>query len=306
MQKRILLTGSNGLLGQKIIHILQDRVNTSLLATSRGVNRHPVREGYTYKELDICDHGRVAKAFEEFKPTHVIHTAAVTQVDLCETEHEMCDSINVDAVDNLAKLSKAHGARLIHISTDFVFDGSSGPYKESDSPAPLSYYGNSKLKAEQVVEASGCEYAILRTQLLYGITPAMSRSNIVLWVKDSLEKGKNIKVVSDQFRCPTLVEDLAVASVAAVMKEAQGMYHISGAEMMSIIDIAYKVADYWKLDKSLIAETDSLSLNQAAKRPPTTGFIITKAQLDLDYKPHSLAQGLAHVDRQMKEMAGSI
>lgn len=304
MQRRILLTGSNGLLGQKIIHILLDRANTSLLATSRGVNRHPVREGYDYKDADICKHDKVAAIFEAFKPTDVIHTAAVTQVDKCESEHEMCDAINVDAVANLAALCKQHDAHLVHISTDFVFDGSSGPYKEDDKPAPLSYYGGSKLRAEEAVITSGAKHAILRTQLLYGITPAMSRSNIVLWVKDSLEKGKNIKVVNDQVRCPTLVEDLAVASIAAAMKEAEGIYHISGAEMMPVLEIAQRVADFWKLDASLIGETDSPSLNQPAKRPPVTGFIITKAQLDLDYKPHSFAQGLAIVDRQMKEING--
>lgn len=304
MQRRILLTGSNGLLGQKITHILIDRTNTSLLATSRGVNRHPIREGYTYADADICDHQAIANIFEKFKPTDVIHTAAVTQVDRCETEHEMCDKINVEAVANLAKLCKEYETHLVHISTDFVFDGEAGPYKEGDAAKPLSYYGGSKLRAEEEVIKSGAKYAILRTQLLYGITPAMSRSNIVLWVKDSLEKGKNIKVVNDQVRCPTLVEDLAVAAIAAAMKGASGIYHISGAEMMPVLEIAKRVAEFWKLDASLIAETDSLSLNQAAKRPPVTGFILTKAQLDLDYKPHSLEQGLALVDRQMREIKG--
>ncbi|MEL6588949.1 MAG: SDR family oxidoreductase [Bacteroidota bacterium] len=302
MKHRIILTGSNGLLGQKIINILAGRTNVQLLATSRGVNRHAERGGYTYQDVDLLDYGLWAQVFADFNPTAVIHTAAMTQVDACETQKERCDKINAEAVHHLAQLCKAHDTHLVHISTDFVFDGAAGPYQENAPANPVNYYGQAKLKAEEYVQENAGSWAILRTMLLYGITPSMSRSNIVLWVKRSLEAGKEIKVVDDQFRCPTLVEDLANASVAAVMRKAQGIYHISGAEMMSIYEIAEKAADFWKLDKSLMSTTDSASLNQAAKRPPKTGFVILKAQTELDYQPHSLAQGLAIVDQQMREM----
>lgn len=271
------------------------------MAISRGINRHPLRFGYTYRAADITSTEEMEAVFREFEPTDVIHTAAMTQVDACEDNQEACDAINVHAVSSLCRLCEEYGSRLIHLSTDFIFDGTAGPYREEDAPNPLSYYGLSKLKAEEIIQKSKVSYAILRTILLYGITPAMSRSNIVLWVKSSLEAGKQIRVVNDQVRSPTLAEDLAIACVSAVMKEAKGIYHVSGGEIMPVIEIAKRVADFWKLDKSLISEIDSASLNQRAKRPPVTGFILLKSQTELAYKPHSFEQGLAVLNRQMQE-----
>ncbi|MEM6766004.1 MAG: NAD(P)-dependent oxidoreductase [Bacteroidota bacterium] len=303
MQKRILLTGSNGLLGQKITNLLTGRVGIDLLAASRGVNRNPNREGYKYKDADLTDKQIWKDIFETFRPTEVIHTAAITQVDTCEDEQEMCELINHHAVAYLCELCVEYRARLIHISTDFVFDGEHGPYREEDSPNPVNFYGMSKWKAEQAIQASEVSAVILRTILLYGITHAMSRSNIVLWVKKSLEEGKSINVVHDQFRSPTLVEDLAWASVAAAMKEVEGIFHISGPEYMPIIEVARNVARYWNLNEELISEIDSSDLGQKAKRPPRTGFILLKAQTELGYKPHTLQQGLAVLDKQIKELA---
>ncbi|MDP5172763.1 MAG: SDR family oxidoreductase [Bacteroidia bacterium] len=301
MQRRIILTGSNGLLGQKLVYLLADRPQIKLIATSRGINRHSLRGGYHYEPLDLLDTEGWRRIFQEVGPTDLIHTAAMTLVDQCETDHETCDKYNVEAVAFLASLCKEYGTRFIHISTDFIFDGEAGPYTERAEPRPLNYYGGAKLKAEEIVQNSGVDWAILRTMLLYGVTPAMSRSNIVLWAKKSLEENKEIKVVSDQWRCPTLAEDLAAGTLAAVMKDARGIFHLSGGEMMSISELVHQVADHWKLDKSLITEIESSSLNQAAKRPPKTGFIILKAQTELRYQPHSLTQGLALVDKQLRE-----
>ncbi len=301
MQKRILLTGSNGLLGQKLVYLLADRPQVKLIATSRGINRHPLRSGYHYEPLELENRAGWESLFRQVKPTDLIHTAAMTMVDKCETDHEFCDKYNVEAVEMLAGLCREYQTRFTHISTDFIFDGENGPYKETDSPNPTNYYGGAKLRAEKIVQNSGTDWSILRTMLLYGITPAMSRSNIVLWAKKSLEEGRNINVVNDQWRCPTLVEDLASGTVSAVMKEARGIYHLSGPEMISISELVYRIADFWKLDRSLISEVASATLNQTAKRPPKTGFVILKAQVDLDYQPHTLEQGLAMVDRQMKD-----
>ncbi len=299
---RILLTGSNGLLGQKIISKLLQHEEVELLATSRGPNRHPIQEAYAYRPLDLCLPQEVEKVFEEFQPEGVIHTAAMTQVDACEEDRKNCDAINVDAVRILATQCQAHGSHLVHISTDFIFDGSSGPYREEDLPNPLNYYGQSKLKAEEEIQSRKLSAAILRTILLYGITPTMSRSNIILWVKKSLEAGKAIRVVNDQERSPTLAEDLADASIAAALKRAEGVYHISGPETLRVVDIAYAVADFWKLDRGLISEIDSASLGQKAKRPSITGFVIEKASKELDYRPHNLKEGLQVLDAQLKAL----
>lgn len=305
MLKKIFLTGSNGLLGQKIIPLLASRAHVQLIAIGKGVDRYPVPGGYQYEDADLQDHRRLEDLFELYRPTHVIHSAAMTQVDACETEREQCVLVNVGATQKIAELCARFNTHLVHISTDFIFDGEKGPYVETDTPNPVNFYGQSKLDAELAIQASGARYAILRTVLLYGITPAMSRSNIVLWVKESLEKGKPINVVEDQFRSPTLAEDLATAAVSALMREAQGVFHISGPEFMSILELAYSIADFWKLDKSLITPSRSEDIRQPAKRPPKTGFIILKAQTELDYRPHTLNKGLELVDRQLRELRGS-
>jgi dTDP-4-dehydrorhamnose reductase len=224
----------------------------------------------------------------------------MTNVDACESNQEACEKLNVTAVASLATLCKEFNIQLVHLSTDFIFDGADGPYSEDDSPNPLSFYGQSKWKAEQVIVASGCTYAILRTIIVYGVAAAMSRSNIVLWAKNALEKGETISVVNDQWRMPTLAEDLAAACIAAVQKEAQGVFHVSGKDLMNMVELVQQVADFWHLDRTLIKPINSASLNQAAKRPPKTGFVLAKAISQLGYQPHSFIEGLALVDAQLK------
>lgn len=301
MRRHIIVSGSNGLLGQKLINLLVDRPYLRLFATSRGVNRHPVRDGYTYRSLDLEDTVGWRDLFEEVRPTELIHTAAMTQVDRCETEPDLCDAVNIAAVDHLVNLCRDFGTRLIYISTDFVFDGENGPYKEDDPTEPVNHYGHSKLQAEDLILRSGIDACILRTVLLYGVTPAMSRSNIVLWTLKNLQAKKPIRVVEDQFRCPTLAEDLAAATVSAVMRDVSGLYHICGPEMYAVVDIAREVARHWKLDESLITPVKSATLNEVGKRPPKTGFVILKAQTELAFRPRSLQRGLEIVARQLED-----
>lgn len=298
----ILLTGSNGLLGQKLLQKLRNRPAVKLIATSKGENRFPEADGYIYESLDITDFNALADIFARYQPTEVINSAAMTQVDDCEKQPELCEALNVTAVKHLCGLCKEYGARLLHVSTDFIFDGESGPYDETAAPAPLSVYGHSKWRAEQVVQSSGIPACIIRTVLVYGVVAGQSRSNIVLWVKKSLEAGKSISVVDDQVRSPTLAEDLADGILAALFRNRTGIYHISGSEILTVYEIALRVAQFWKLDTSLVSRTDSSTLSQLAKRPPRTGFIILKAQTELDYQPHSLEGGLALVDRQLREL----
>ena len=298
--KRVLVTGSNGLLGQKIIDLALAQSDISLVATSSGYNRHPVKVGYTYQELDVCDAAALRAAILQHQPHAIIHTAAMTNVDACESNQEACEKLNVTAVASLATLCQEFNIQLVHLSTDFIFDGADGPYTEDATPNPLSFYGQSKWKAEQTIVAAGCTYAILRTIIVYGVAAAMSRSNIVLWAKNALEKGETISVVNDQWRMPTLAEDLAAACLAAVQKEAQGVFNVSGKDLMNMVELVQQVADFWHLDKTLIQPINSASLNQAAKRPPKTGFVLAKAIAQLNYQPHSFEEGLALVDAQLK------
>ncbi len=301
MSKKILVTGSNGLLGQKLTDLLRYHADYELIASSKGPNRYPSTEGYIYEELDVTDYSDLAQLISKHQPYAVIHTAAMTNVDQCETEKEACQKLNVESVAHLIKLSKEFPFYLVHLSTDFIFDGTSGPYKETDAPNPLSLYGHSKNDAEQLLFASDINYSILRTIIVYGVAAAMSRSNIVLWAKGALEKGSPIKVVNDQYRMPTLAEDLAKACILAIEKRAQGIYHISGKDYMSVIEMVRRIAKFFKLDDSIIEETDSTTLNQAAARPPKTGFILDKAINELGYNPHSFEEGLAVVEKQLQE-----
>ncbi len=300
--KTILLTGSNGLLGQKIIDRLSSRTAVELVATSIGPNRHPYPEGFTYESMDIMDESRMRELFEIYQPTELINAAAMTHVDKCELEPEKCWDLNVRAVEIMTRVCKDYGVRMIHLSTDFIFDGENGPYLEKDAPNPLSQYGKSKLASEQVLIDSGIKFAIVRTMLVYGVVYDMSRSNIVLWAKKSLSEGQKINVVNDQFRSPTLAEDLAEGCILITMKERTGIYHISGPDTLSIVEMVYAVADHWGLDKSLVTEIDSKALGQAAKRPPKTGFVILKAQTELGYKPRTFKEGLEVVERQLQDI----
>lgn len=299
-KKKILVTGSNGLLGQKLTDHVLTNGNVDLVATSRGPNRHPVKTGYTYEDLDLLDSTKLREVIARHRPDSIIHTAAMTNVDACETDPEGCQALNVEVVRTLAKSCEEYDVHLIHLSTDFVFDGENGPYKEEDKPNPLSLYGKSKLDSEIVLQQASCKWAVLRTIIVYGVTADMSRSNIVLWAKGALEKGNPLNIVNDQWRMPTLAEDLAEACILAVIHEAEGIFHISGKDLLAINELVEAVADFWKLDKSLINEVSADTFTTAAPRPKRTGFILDKARKILGYRPRSFTEGLALVDQQLK------
>jgi dTDP-4-dehydrorhamnose reductase len=296
---KILLTGSNGLLGQKIVYGLAGNPSVELLATARGPNRIKKTQVYQYMTMDIEDGRQVAAVFDHFKPHTVIHTAAMTNVDACELNPDACLRTNVEATARLIEAARHYNTHFIFLSTDFVFDGTSGPYREEDIPNPLSVYACSKWEGEKLVMNSGLPWCIIRTIILYGVSDDVQRSNVVLWVKNSLEQHQPIRVVTDQYRSPTLAEDLAQACIRAAMKKATGIYHVSGKEIMSIFEIACQVADFFGLDKSLIRPVTSDELKQPARRPLKTGFIIDKARRELDYHPHSFLEGLQLVASQL-------
>lgn len=298
-RKRILITGANGLLGQKLVALFLQQPHVELIATGRGENRLPVTEGYVYYSLDITQRQEVEDAMKRARPDVVIHTAAMTNVDQCESEKEACWAQNVTAVEHLIGACKAQGAFLLHLSTDFIFDGKEGPYTEEAEANPLSFYGWSKLAAEHLVRHSTIRWAIARTVLVYGIAHDMSRSNIILWVKNSLENGKAIQVVTDQWRTPTLAEDLAMGCFLIADKEAEGVFNLSGKDFLTPYEMAIQTADYFELDKSLISAADSTTFTQPAKRPARTGFMLDKAYAQLGYNPHRFQEGIALVASQL-------
>jgi dTDP-4-dehydrorhamnose reductase len=297
---KILITGSNGLLGQKLVKLLSQNSDIQLFATSKGKNRIPFTEGYEYLEMDITDAEQVEEVIEKTHPDAIIHTAAMTNADQCENEKDLCWAMNVKATEYLVKASEKHQIFFCYLSTDFVFDGKSGPYHEEDLPSPVSFYGWSKYAGEEVVKRAKCPWNIIRTVLVYGITHDMSRSNIILWVKKSLKAKQNIKVVTDQFRTPTLAEDLAMGCYLVVNKKAEGVFHISGKDFLTPYEMAIKTADFFGLDKTLITPVNADIFTQPAKRPPRTGFILDKAVSVLGYNPVSFEEGIEVLAGQMK------
>ena len=289
---KVVVTGSNGLLGQSLINLLlKEKEVYQVIGFSRGENRSG-RDDFSYVSIDITDRENLKDTLLKIQPNFIINTAAMTQVDDCEGNKEACDLLNVTVVKWLEQVSHEINAHLIHLSTDFIFDGLKGNYKETDTPNPLSYYGFSKLKSENILIESKIHYTILRTILVFGKVYDMSRSNIVLWVKSMLEKGEEITIVDDQYRAPTYVEDLALACKISMDKKATGIYNISSNELLSVFEIAQQIADAFGLDKNLIKPISTSTLNQTAPRPAKTGFDLSKTNKVLEFYPKSFKEDL--------------
>lgn len=294
---RILLTGSNGLLGQKLTALLSADTEVELLATSKGEDRG--WGGYPYVSMDATQATEVEQVLSMFKPDVVIHAAAQTQVDYCELHPDVCDEVNIHATVNLIEACNQVGAFLLYVSTDFIFNGEDGPYDEEAPADPVNHYGWSKWQAEQRVREKAKDWAIARTVLVYGFVEGLGRSNLVLWVKESLEAGKTIQVVDDQWRSPTLAEDLALGCALIARKKAGGVWNIAGPDFLSPYQMALKVAEVFQLDAGKIQRADSTTFTQPARRPPKTGFILDKAKEQLGYAPRSFMEGLEIVKKQI-------
>lgn len=290
----ILITGTNGLLGQYLVRDLVLAGHT-ITATGRGECRLPAdaAAGAQYITLDITDEPAVYKTIKEVNADIIVHAAAMAQPDACELDKDGCRKTNTEATRFLCEAAAQTNAKFIYVSTDFVFSGDAGPYREEDMPAPVNYYGQSKLDAEAIVQQTMTNWAIVRTILVYGNILAGTRSNMVTWVKDNLEKNNPIKVVSDQVRTPTYVEDLSDGIRLVIEKNGQGIYHISGREVFTPYEMAIQVADYFGLNKALMEKVDASVFTQPARRPLKTGFIIEKAERELGFAPMSFKEGMA-------------
>ncbi len=299
MQK-ILITGSNGLLGQKLVlHFTKDK-KYQVVGFSRGENRLPKIPNYTYLNIDIAELETLQKQIQKIEPDIIINCAAMTNVDVCEENKTECDIVNVQAVKTLAEYCKTSNCKLLHLSTDFIFDGKKGFYSEDDLPNPINYYGLSKLKSEKILTKNLDNFVIIRTILVYGTTQNTNRGHIVSWVIDNLKQNKPIRVVSDQLRMPTMVNDLVTAIDLSLKKDAKGIFHISSNELFSILDIAKIVAKEFKLNTALIQPISTEELTQKANRPLKTGFNLDKAKKVLDFTSKSFIQQIKEYKANLK------
>ncbi len=291
------------MLGQKLVALIAPHPEVELIATSHGESKiHYDLPTYRYRPMDVTSQSEVDEVIDQVKPDVIIHTAALTKVDYCEQHRELCFRLNVKAVDLIAQAALRNDCLLIHLSTDFIFSGKKRLLTEEAAPGPVNYYGQTKLEAEQRIIESGVRHAIVRTAIVYGVVPHLSRSNIILWVKESLKRGKTIHVVDDQYRTPTLAEDLAMGCFLIAQQRAQGVFNITGEELLTPYQMAQITADYFKLDKQLITRTDSTRFKQPARRPLETGLVIEKAKRTLGYQPRTFVEGVQLLDEQIRHI----
>ena len=296
IKKRVLVVGSNGMLGQRTISFFSKHTNFEILGCS--VEEKPVTNNYEYCYCDLTKRENVKKIIYDFYPDFIINAAAFTNVDLSEIEREMAWKVNVKGVEYLAETARVLDSHLIHISSDYIFDGTNGPYAENAKPNPLGYYGRTKLASENALKISGSVHTILRTNVLFGI--ADSRPDFVRWVINSLKDKKRIRIVTDQFNNPTFIDDLVQAISKVIEFKKDGIYHIGGRDFLSRFEFTEKIADYFDLNKSLVSAIKTEELNQKARRPLKSGLITLKAETELGFKPHTILESLVMMKKELK------
>lgn len=296
--ERILVVGSNGLLGQKVAEQLLRGSNYHITLAS--IEDRPVRDLHAapYLQVDITNRKQVRDAVAAVNPEVIFNCAAMTNVDACETEREAAWKINVGGVEHLIDAARKKTIVLIHVSTDYVFDGRHGPYAEEDRPEPLSYYGKSKLASENVLRSSGLPHFIARTMVLYGQAPGV-KPNFALWLIQSLQEKKQVKVVDDQIGNPTLVDDLAFGLIRAMELGKTGIYNLAGRDILSRFEFAITLARVFGLDERLVHPIKTAALKQPAARPLKSGLITLKAEVDLGFRPSGVEQGLTVLKSQI-------
>ncbi|MBU2018403.1 MAG: SDR family oxidoreductase [Bacteroidetes bacterium] len=297
--EKILITGSNGLLGQKIVKLCLSR-GLSFVATSNGENRNSNCPKENYISMDITNPAQVREVIGKTKPSFIAHTAAMTNVDQCEVNPKECEKINVLGTKLLFDEAQKINAHLQLLSTDFVFDGEKGNYSETDKVHPLSVYARSKVEAENVLLKSTYQnWSIVRTIIVYGTGENLSRTNIVLWAREALKEEKPLNIVDDQFRAPTWAEDLAWGCLEIERRNETGIFHLSGPITRSILELVKEIADFYGLSTTNLNAISSKTLNQAAHRPPKTGFDLLKSRNQLGYDPLDIKEALDLLEKEL-------
>ncbi|MEW6193982.1 MAG: dTDP-4-dehydrorhamnose reductase [Bacteroidota bacterium] len=297
IKTRIMIIGSNGMLGQRLTNFFSASRDVELLCTS--VEGSSFIENVDYRQVDITQKSKLRESVLDFFPDYIINTAAYTNVDKSETERETAWKINVTGVENIALYAWTVDAHLIHLSTDYIFDGKNGPYTEDDKPCPLGYYGRTKLASENSIRTSGVRFTIIRTNVLYG--PAQfGRPDFVKWVVNSLKEKKEVKIVTDQINNPTYIDDVVSAINKIISFKKEGIYNIGGEEILSRYEFTKRIAEYFRLDKSLIKPVLTKDLNQAALRPLKSGLITLRAQTELGFKATPIEVSLGLMQKELK------
>ncbi len=296
--KKVLIFGANGLLGQSIVKKFSE--DYDIIASSIEKDSFVPALNGEYRQLDLTDRAATRDFIEEVKPDIIINTAAFTDVDGCEDYRDLCWEVNVRGVEYIIEGAARLRPIIVHISTDYIFDGDDPPYSENDKPNPRGNYARSKLASENIVRGSELEYQIIRTQILFGIGHRV-RFNFVTWVIDQLQKENTIRIVHDQVGNPTYAPDCSEAIFRLLQKKAFGTYHVSGPESISRYDFALKIAKVFELDERLIERISSDELDQKAPRPYNSTFVIDKLVNYADWTPHTLDEALKLLRKEMQK-----
>jgi dTDP-4-dehydrorhamnose reductase len=290
--RRLSVTGASGLLGNKIVELAKFKFEVTPLHRTRPL--HP-----NFLQMDITNKKRVTELFNALKPEIVIHTASETDVDKCEIEKENAWKVNVEGTQNVAEACEEIKAKIICISTDYVFNGEKGLYAEEDCPDPINHYGITKLEAEKRVISNCSNYAILRTSVLYGWHP--SKMNFATWVISKLEKNEEIAVVEDHYNTPTLADNLAEMAIEVAERNLQGLFHASGRERINRFELAKDIARTFNLNSDLIKPMKMNELKVwVAKRPRDSSLSTEKIQKQLITKPLNITEELRKLKEERK------
>ena len=290
---KLLITGASGLYGSKLA---SRAIEKDFEVYSSDVQELSVYG--TFVKLDVSNKELVNEVFKRVKPDVVVHAASLTDVDKCELNQDLAWKINVEGTKNIVEAAKNIDSSLIYISTDYVFNGEKGNYRESDEPAPINFYGLTKLKAEEVVKTQA-EYFIARPSVIYGSTPAAGKVNFVLWLIETLRKREHVNIITDQWVTPTLNTNLAEMTLEVIERRLTGTYHLCGATRVSRFEFAQLVADVFGLDKSLIDSALSSQFKWPAKRPMDSSLDTSKAQQTLQNKPLKIDDALKQLKSEL-------
>ncbi|MDH7507809.1 MAG: dTDP-4-dehydrorhamnose reductase [Methanomassiliicoccales archaeon] len=287
---RIAVIGASGLLGQYVVSEAGTKGH-EVLGTFRNV---PAQfEGVRTEFLDITNHDQVESVLGKFEPDQVILSAAQTNVDLCEKNPSEAWSINAEGTLNVASFCQSIGAKLLYVSTDYVFNGmKKGRYSESDDPDPLGIYAQTKLEGERITLDSSSVNLVCRVSTLYGWNRVSKKRNFVTWVIESLRRGESISLFADQFVSPTYAPHCAHVLVSLLECGAHGIYHTSGPDCLSRYEIGLKVAEVFQLDNSLIRAISTKDSGLVARRPCYSCLDVEKVEEKLGFKMLSLIDGL--------------
>ncbi|NQU73305.1 MAG: NAD(P)-dependent oxidoreductase [Candidatus Omnitrophica bacterium] len=291
--RKILITGSTGLLGLALIKNKPAGFDIYAGYYNFPKEHLPDADVAEYILFDIRSREEVLNVFNKVCPDIVIHTASLGNVDYCERNKEEAWRTNVEGSRNVIAACRNKSAKLVFTSSNAVFDGENAPYKETDKPNPIDYYGNTKLQTELDIAEGGIRYGIMRLITMYGWHHPLERQNPVTWVLEKLTKKTKINIVDDIYNNHLFVDNAADATWSFIKNDKEGVYHIAGSQIVSRYELTCRVADVFGLDKNLINPVNSSFFPSIAPRPKNTSYDINKMQDELSVQALDIQKGLA-------------